>query len=284
MRGAHRQAYRHAGPGLPGDPRVQSRMITLGVNIDHVATLRQARYRAGPGASAGYGEPDVIQAGFEAVLGGAQCITVHLREDRRHVIDRDVELLRQTVPVRFNLEMAGTDEMVALATRLRAHQATLVPEGRQEVTTEGGLNVAGDPAKWKAVVAQLATAGVEASAFIDPDDRQVDAAAAAGFVACEFHTGRYAHAFASCGGSFRDPTLTKELAAVERSGKRCVQAGMRFHAGHALNYVNIEPIALLPAVAELHIGHAIVSRAVFVGLRAAVAEMLTVLANAQRGR
>lgn len=258
-------------------------MITLGVNIDHVATLRQARYRAGPGGSAGYGEPDVVQAGFEAVLGGAQCLTVHLREDRRHVIDRDVELLRQTTPVRFNLEMVGTDEMVALAARLAVHQATLVPEGRQEVTTEGGLDVAADIVKWKTVVAALAAANVEASAFIDPDDRQIDAAASAGFTACEFHTGRYAHAFAACGGSFRNAALTKELAAVERSGKRCVQAGMRFHAGHALNYINVEPIAHLPSVSELHIGHAIVSRSVFVGLRVAVAEMLAVIAHSERG-
>lgn len=255
-------------------------MIILGVNIDHVATLRQARYRAGPGGSAGYGEPDVVPAAHEAALGGAQCITVHLREDRRHIIDRDVELLRQTVAVRFNLEMAWTDEMVGLATRIKAHQATLVPEGRREVTTEGGLNVAGDPAKWKSVVSRLAAAGVEASAFIDPDDKQVDAAAAAGFVACEFHTGRYAHAFAACGGSFRDATLTRELTALERVGKRCVQAGMRFHAGHALNYVNVEPIAKLPAVSELHIGHAIVARAVFVGLRQAVADMIAAISLA----
>lgn len=257
-------------------------MAQLGLNIDHVATLRQARYRAGPGGSAGYGEPDVVHAAFEAQIAGAQCITVHLREDRRHVIDRDVEVLRQTVTVKFNLEMAGTDEMVALARRLKVHQSTLVPEGRMEVTTEGGLDVAGDPKRWAGVVGRLAESGVTASAFIDPDLRQIDAAKAAGFAACELHTGKYAHAFAVCGGDFRQPALAKEFAALRTAGERVRSHGMQFNAGHALTIVNTPWVAGLPGMAELHIGHALMARAIFVGLRAAVREMLDVINQAAR--
>lgn len=258
-------------------------MPQLGVNIDHVATLRQARYRAGPGASAGYGEPDVVQAGFESQLGGAECITVHLREDRRHVIDRDVELLRQTVAVRFNLEMAGTDEMVALARRLKVHQATLVPEGRTEVTTEGGLNVAGDLDRWRRVTASLLEAGVSPSAFVDPDPRQIEASHAAGFAACELHTGRYAHAFADAGGDFRRPELAREFLALREAGRAVVSAGLQFNVGHGLNLVNVPPVVgSLEGVAELHIGHSIVARAVFIGLRAAVREMKDVIERAAR--
>jgi len=248
-------------------------MPILGLNIDHVATIRQARYRAGPGGGAGYGEPDVVHAAFEAVLGGAECITAHLREDRRHVVDRDIELLRATLTVKFNLEMAGTDAMVDLATRLKPHQATLVPEGRQEVTTEGGLDVAGDIERWKSVVARLTGAGVTASAFIDPDERQIDAAARAGFKVCEVHTGRYAHAFAEAGGSFDRPTLAREFAAVVAAGQAIRGRGMQFNAGHALNYVNVGAVAGLPGIAELHIGHAVISRAVFLGVREATREM-----------
>lgn len=248
-------------------------MPILGLNIDHVATLRQARYRAGPGGSAGYGEPDVVHAAFEAVLGGAECITAHLREDRRHVVDRDIELLRATLAVKFNLEMAGTDAMIELAMRVRPHQATLVPEGRQEVTTEGGLDVAGDIERWRSIVARLNSAGITASAFIDPDERQIDAARSAGFQACEIHTGRYAHAFAEAGGSFDHDTLAREFAGVFAAGQAVRGHGMQFNAGHALNYVNVGPVAALPGIAELHIGHAVISRAVFVGVREATREM-----------
>jgi pyridoxine 5-phosphate synthase len=259
-------------------------MTILGVNIDHVATLRQARYREGPGGASGYGEPDVLHAAFEAVGAGAQCITVHLREDRRHIVDRDVELLRRTVPVRFNLEMAGTEAMVALADRLRPHEATLVPEGRQEVTTEGGLDVRGDLARWKSVVAKLHAAGVFASAFVDPSVAQIEACRSAGFDACELHTGRYAHAFAACGGDFGNADLAREFGLVRDAGAKAIQLGMRFHAGHALNIFNVPAVAALPDVAELHIGHSIVARAVFVGLRAAVGEMLTVIDRSARNR
>lgn len=259
-------------------------MPHLGVNIDHVATLRQARYRTGPGGSAGYGEPDVVHAAFESQVAGAQCITAHLREDRRHVIDRDVEVLRQTVTVKFNLEMAGTDEMIALATRLKVHQATLVPEGRLEVTTEGGLDVAKDIARWTGVVKRLADAGVAASAFIDPDVRQVEAAAKAGFRACELHTGRYAHAFAASGGDFAQAELAQEFEAVRSAGVAVQARGMQFNAGHALNVVNTPPVAALPGIAELHIGHSIMARAIFVGLRGAVREMLDVINTASSAR
>jgi pyridoxine 5-phosphate synthase len=245
-------------------------MIQLGVNIDHVASVRNARYR-GPGG--GDGEPDPVRAAHEAELGGADGITVHLREDRRHIQDRDLELLRKLVKVKLNLEMAATDEMVGIAARLRPHTAMLVPEGRQEVTTEGGLDVLGQSARLKDVVKRLKDAGLIVSAFIDPDPVQVDAAHKAGFDVCEVHTGPYAHAFAECGGDFRRGKLAAELEKVRAAGSRIRAAGIRFNAGHALNYHNVDEIAGLEGIAELHIGHAIVSRAIYVGLRQAVREM-----------
>jgi pyridoxine 5-phosphate synthase len=247
-------------------------MPLLSVNIDHVATLRQARYR-GANDPAAYGEPDVVRAAHEAELGGADGITIHLREDRRHVTDRDAELLRHLVRVRFNLEMAATDEMVEIARRLKPHSAMLVPEGRNEVTTEGGLDVAGGMQRLRRVVERLHDGGCVVSMFIDADEAQVDAAAALGVDVCEVHTGPYAQNFASCGGDMRSPALADELAKIARIGGCIRAAGMRFNAGHALNYVNVGPIARLPGVEELHIGHAIVSRAVFIGLREAVRDM-----------
>lgn len=253
-------------------------MPLLGVNIDHIATLRQARYRA-----AASGEPDVLMAAHEAVLGGANIITVHLREDRRHIQDRDLNLLASLAPVRLNLEMGATDEMVAIARRLRADHAnagkpqicTLVPEGRQEVTTEGGLDVAGQLARLKDVVACLkdVPGGMVVSAFVDASPRQIEASKDAGFDACEIHTGPFAAAFALAGGDERLGTLAKERDKVLDAGHRARAMGVRFHAGHALNYANVGMIAGLPGVSELHIGHAIVSRAVFTGLREAVREM-----------
>jgi pyridoxine 5-phosphate synthase len=239
-------------------------MIDLGVNIDHVATLRQARRTY---------EPDPVWAAAEAHLGGADCITVHLREDRRHIVDRDVELLRQTVQTKLNLEMAATDEMVGIACHLKPEMSTLVPEGRHEVTTEGGLDVAGQEARMKDVVARLRDAGVYVSLFIDADLRQVEAAQRVGAQACEIHTGPYAHAFHAHGRDIESAAAQAELQKVGAAGTAIAQLGMRFNAGHALNYVNVQPIATLPGVRELHIGHAIVSRAVFVGLREAVREM-----------
>jgi pyridoxine 5-phosphate synthase len=244
-------------------------MPSLSVNIDHVATLRQARYKQGPD----YGEPDPVRAAHEAELGGADGITVHLREDRRHIVDRDVELLRSLVRVRFNLEMAPTEEMVAIAARVKPHSAMLVPEGRNEITTEGGLNVAGQVTRLRDVVRRLRDAGCVVSAFIDAEAAQVDAARSAGFDVCEVHTGPYAAAYLRWGGDLRQAPLAGELEKVRRTGERIVAAGMRFNAGHALNYANVAPIAALPGVSELHIGHAIVARAAYVGLRQAVREM-----------
>lgn len=251
----------------------------LGVNIDHVATIRQARYRAGPGGGLLIGaEPDPVRAAHEAELAGADIITVHLREDRRHIQDRDVELLREVCRVRVNLEMGATDEMVAIALRLKPHLCTLVPEGRNEVTTEGGLEVAGQLARMKGVVSKLKSGAIVTSAFINADEKQIRASSDAGFDACEIHTGPYAEAFARAGGDFSNEALTRELEKVRRAGELIRSLRMRFHAGHGLNYANVAPIARLDGVAELHIGHSIISRAVFTGMQAAVGGMKRAMA------
>ncbi|MEO1583504.1 MAG: pyridoxine 5'-phosphate synthase [Planctomycetota bacterium] len=255
--------------------------IQLGVNIDHAATLRQARYRD---ADPDHGEPDPVRAAHEAELGGADGITVHLREDRRHIIDRDVELLRSLVHVKLNLEMAATDEMIDIARRIKPHTSMLVPEGRNEVTTEGGLDVAGQPERMRDVVARLKDAGLLVSAFIDAEPKQIEACAQLGFDICEVHTGPYAHAWAAEGGDFRRDPLRNELARVAGAGELILQAGMRFNAGHALSYHNVEPVAALPGIEELHIGHAIISRAIFVGLRSAVHEMKAIMRQAAARR
>ncbi|MEO1129060.1 MAG: pyridoxine 5'-phosphate synthase [Planctomycetota bacterium] len=239
-------------------------MIQLGVNIDHVATVRQARRGV---------EPDPVRAAHEAELGGADGITVHLREDRRHIQDHDVERLHASVNVKLNLEMAATDEMVEFARRIRPQIAMLVPEGRQEITTEGGLEVAGQLDMMQDVVARLREGGMIVSAFIDADARQVEAAREAGFDVCEVHTGPYAEAFARAGGDFLIKPLAEEYARVRRAGDLIRAGGMRFNAGHGLNYANVKPIAACEGVRELHIGHAIISRAVYTGLRDAVREM-----------
>jgi len=246
-------------------------MIELGVNIDHVATVRQARRTY---------EPDPVWAAVEAHLGGADGITVHLREDRRHVQDEDVRRLRELTHIKLNLEMAATDEMVAIARRIRPEMAMLVPEGRQEVTTEGGIDIVGQEARLKEVVARLAGAGIVVSVFIDADLRQVEAAHRVGAAVCEVHTGPYAHAFHSRGRDAESPAVVAELAKLAAAGAAIRSRGMRFNAGHALNYVNVEPVAQLAAVRELHIGHAIVSRAVFVGMREAVREMKLLIVDA----
>lgn len=256
-------------------------MIQLGVNIDHVASVRNARYR---GLLAGDGEPDPVRAAHEAELGGADGITVHLREDRRHILDRDLELLRKLVKVKLNLEMAATEEMIGIAGRLKPHTAMLVPEGRHEVTTEGGLDVQGGLAKLTGDVKKLKEAGLIVSAFIDPDRAQVDACVKAGFDVCEVHTGPFAHAFAECGGDFRRKSLSGELDKVRSAGEHIRACGLRFNAGHALNYHNVGPIAGLMGVAELHIGHAIISRSIYVGLREAVREMKELMAGAAQRR
>jgi pyridoxine 5-phosphate synthase len=239
-------------------------MIELGVNIDHVATVRQARRTY---------EPDPVWAAVEAHLGGADGITVHLREDRRHIQDEDVRRLRELTHIKLNLEMAATDEMVGIALQLRPEMAMLVPEGRHEITTEGGLDVAAQPERLAGVVARLADAGIVSSVFIDAELRQVEAAARIGARVCELHTGPYAHAFHSQGRDAEAAPVVAELARLRETGAAIRALGMRFNAGHALNYVNVQPVAALPGVRELHIGHAIVSRALFSGMREAVREM-----------
>jgi pyridoxine 5-phosphate synthase len=248
-------------------------MIELGVNIDHVTTLRQARRTY---------EPDPVWAAVEAHLGGADGITVHLREDRRHIQDVDVRRLREHTQIKLNLEMAATEEMIGIACAIRPEMAMLVPEGRHEVTTEGGLDIVGQEARLKTVIARLADAGIVTSVFIDAELAQVDAAKRIGARVCEIHTGPYAHAFHEKGRDAEAPAVLAELAKIAWAGERVRALGMRFNAGHALNYFNVQPIAALPGIRELHIGHAIVSRAVFVGLRSAVQEMKRLMREAAR--
>ncbi len=229
----------------------------LGVNIDHVATLRQARRGV---------EPDPVWAAAAAELGGADGITIHLREDRRHVQDRDLRVLRETVQVALNLELAVEPAMVAIAVETRPDQVTLVPERREEVTTEGGLAVASRREVVAEAVKRLRDAGIRVSAFLDPEPSEIDAAVALQVEAIELHTGRYALARE---GRDRDA----ELKALEAAGARIVSAGVGLHAGHGLNYRNVGDVAAIPGMAELNIGHAIVCRAVFIGLEAAVRAM-----------
>jgi len=248
-------------------------MIELGVNIDHVATVRQARRTY---------EPDPVWAAVEAHLGGAGGITCHLREDRRHIQDEDVRRLRELTHIRLNLEMAATEEMIDIACRIKPEMAMLVPEGRAEVTTEGGLDIASQEARLKSVVAQLAGAGIVVSVFIDAELRQVDAARRIGATVCEIHTGPYAHTFHSKGRDPESPAVVAELQRIAKAGEAIRSLNMRFNAGHALNYFNVEPVARLPGVRELHIGHAIVSRALFVGMREAVRQMKQLMVQAAR--
>ena len=224
----------------------------LGVNIDHVATLRQVR---------GTPYPVPLEAAKEAEAGGADFITVHLREDRRHIVDSDVPMLISGIDTYVNLEIAATEEMVAIACRERPHSVVIVPERRQEITTEGGLDVAGNLGKVRDAVAACASSGIEVSLFIDPLQDQIDSSVAAGADVVEFHTGRYAE------GDEGALQVLEEMSAIASA------AGLKVNAGHGLHLDNVAPIAAIPSIAELNIGHSIVARAVFVGLRAAVAEM-----------
>jgi pyridoxine 5-phosphate synthase len=246
-------------------------VIELGVNVDHVATVRQARRTW---------EPDPVWAAVEAHLGGADGITVHLREDRRHIQDEDVRRLRELTHIKLNLEMAATAEMVEIACRIKPEMAMLVPEGRHEVTTEGGLDVAGQEKALRDKVARLADAGIVVSVFIDAEPAQVEAAKRIGASVCEIHTGPYAHAFHAKGRDAESAAVVAELGKVRKAGEQIRALGMRFNAGHALNYFNVQPVAALSGVRELHIGHAIVSRAVFVGMREAVRDMKRLMVEA----
>ncbi len=250
-------------------------MIELGVNIDHVATLRQARRTW---------EPDPCWAAVEAHLGGADGITVHLREDRRHIQDADVRKLGELTQIKLNLEMAATDEMVGVACGLKPQMAMFVPEGRHEVTTEGGLDIVSQESRLKDAVARLAEQGIIVSVFIDAEIAQVEAAARIGAKVCEIHTGPYAHVFHGAGRDAESPAVLAEIDKIRQAGAAIRQLGLRFNAGHALNYYNVQPIARLPGIRELHIGHAIVSRSVFTGLREAVREMKRLMREAaERG-
>ena len=232
-------------------------MIKLGVNIDHVATLRQAR---------GTRYPDPIQAAREAEQAGADSITLHLREDRRHIQDRDVEMLRHLLQTRMNLEMAVTDDIVAFACRLRPQDCCLVPERRQELTTEGGLDVVGGFNKITANCVRLADAGVRVSLFVDTDPDQIEAAAKTGAPAIEIHTGRYADAAT-------DEARRQELVRIEQAVQQGLEHKLLVNAGHGLNYHNVQAIAAIPGISDLNIGHAIIARALFTGMQEAVREM-----------
>lgn len=237
-------------------------MIKLGVNIDHVATLRQARRTL---------YPDPVQAALAAEQAGADAITLHLREDRRHIQERDVETLRQMLQTRMNLEMAVTDAMVEFAVRIRPEDCCLVPERREELTTEGGLDVVTHQTKIAAACRRLAAAGVRVSLFIDAELAQVEAAAAAGAPLIELHTGPYADA--------EDPVA--ELARIELAVQAARELGLRVNAGHGLNYHNVQAVAAIPEISELNIGHAIVARAVFSGIAEAVREMKRLMTEAR---
>jgi pyridoxine 5-phosphate synthase len=232
-------------------------MPELGVNIDHVATVRQARRTY---------EPDPVWAATLAELGGADGITLHLREDRRHIQDRDLTILRETVTVKLNLEMACEEDVVVIACQTKPDQATLVPERREEVTTEGGLDVAGQRARVAQVVGRLRDAGISVSLFLDPDPRQIEAGADVGADAVELHTGQYALAKPG-------PDQQKELETLKTAGVRVRESGMVLHAGHGLTYRNVKPVASIEGMHELNIGHSIVARAIMVGFEQAVREM-----------
>ncbi|BCX89146.1 pyridoxine 5-phosphate synthase [Methylomarinovum tepidoasis] len=245
------------------------RPILLGVNIDHIATLRQAR---------GTPYPEPVEAALLAEKAGADGITAHLREDRRHVQDRDIRLLRELIHTRLNLEMAVTDEMIAIACRVRPDACCLVPEKREELTTEGGLDVAGQFERVRAACQRLGEAGIEVSLFIDPDEAQIEAAHRAGAPVVELHTGHYA--------DLKGEAKARELRRIERAARLGDSLNLQVNAGHGLNYHNVEAIARIPQIVELNIGHAIVARAVLTGwveavremkrlMRAARAEMLT---------
>jgi len=232
-------------------------MPRLGVNIDHVATIRQARRTI---------EPDPVWAAALAELAGADGITLHLREDRRHIQDRDLRLLKETVQVKLNLEMAATDAITQIAIDVHPNQVTLVPERREEVTTEGGLDVAGNRDRVKRSVDRLLAAGIEVSLFIDPDPRQIQVSKEMGAQAVELHTGRYADAKG-------DNEQDQEHKQLVTSGRAAIEQGLLLHMGHGLTYRNVTRVAQIPNVSELNIGHSIVARAVLVGLERAVREM-----------
>ncbi|UJP08629.1 MAG: pyridoxine 5'-phosphate synthase [Nitrosomonas sp.] len=240
-------------------------MIELGVNIDHVATLRQAR---------GTNYPDPIEAALIAESAGADAITLHLREDRRHIQDRDVEILRDRLTTRMNLESAVTDEMIGIALRIKPHDICLVPERREELTTEGGLDVVKHFEQIQRVCGQLAEAGIRVSLFINADPLQIDAAARAGAPVIEIHTGGFADAHTA-------EAQAEQFAAIQKAVALGIDLGLKVNAGHGLHYGNVQTIAAIPDISELNIGHAIVARAIFTGFKQAVQEMKQLMLEAR---
>lgn len=244
---------------------MQKQVILLGVNIDHVATLRQAR---------GTRYPDPLQAALLAEQAGADGITAHLREDRRHIQDRDIELLKERLHTKLNFEMAVTDDMIAIARRIQPQACCLVPERREELTTEGGLDVLGNPARMRDACAALAEVGIEVSLFIDPDRHQIDAAVAAGAPVVELHTGCYADAADTV-------ARQQELERIVEAAAYAHRLGLQVNAGHGLNLHNVEAICRIPSIVELNIGHAIIAQALFTGLDSAVRDMKRVMREAR---
>lgn len=244
---------------------MQKQVILLGVNIDHVATLRQAR---------GTRYPDPLQAALLAEQAGADGITAHLREDRRHIQDRDIELLKERLHTKLNFEMAVTDDMIAIARRIQPQACCLVPERREELTTEGGLDVLGNPARMRDACAALAEVGIEVSLFIDPDHHQIDAAVAAGAPVVELHTGCYADAADTV-------ARQQELERIVEAAAYAHRLGLQVNAGHGLNLHNVEAICRIPSIVELNIGHAIIAQALFAGLDSAVRDMKRVMREAR---
>jgi len=238
--------------------------IALGINIDHVATLRQARRGR---------DPEPVQAALAAEMAGADSITLHLREDRRHIQDFDVRTLKGLLKTRMNLEMAVTEEMLSIAAQVRPEDCCLVPERREELTTEGGLDAAGQEARVKEATARLVGQGIRVSLFIDPDPQQVAAAERIGAPAIELHTGAYAEATGAA--------QARELERLVACARLGAGLGLEVHAGHGLNYHNVQPVAAIPDIVELNVGHAIVSRAVFDGLAVAVRDMKALMAAAR---
>ena len=243
-------------------------MIKLGVNIDHIATIREARRGK---------EPDPVWAGALCELAGADIITIHLREDRRHIHDRDLRILKETVQTKLNLEMADTPEIVEIALEVCPEQVTLVPEKREEVTTEGGLDVRGNLSSLRETVKKFRAAGILVSLFIDPVEDQLKASREAGVQFVELHTGSYANAVG-------ERAVSRELEKLTAGAERGKEMGLRINAGHGLNYLNVKSILSLPGLEELHIGHSIISRAVFVGLDRAVREMTDLIFSSPLNR
>lgn len=244
---------------------MEKQNILLGVNIDHVATLRQAR---------GTVYPEPVQAALVAEQAGADGITAHLREDRRHIQDRDIFLLKDMIHTRLNLEMAVTDEMIAIARQVKPYACCLVPEKREELTTEGGLDVAGSPDRMYKACQQLAEANIEVSLFIDPEFEQIDAAVKAGAPVIELHTGCYADAHNA-------QVQAKELARIKRAAEYAYKAGLQVNAGHGLHFYNVEAICHIGQIVELNIGHSIIAQAVFSGLEKTVRDLKSVMRQAR---